>query len=296
MSRELIKTVNGFISPLELGFCQCHEHVFIKGDIDDYALSLKELELYKGSGGCSLVDAGPQNLSANLEVLKRLSMESGVRIIASTGFHKLSYYRNTHDVFTKSKEDLAEMFVKETEAGAGVIKVCVCGELKGTYRKLHESAIHAAKVTGSPVMFHVDEDTCLPSVINFYMERGISPDRLIICHADRFVKSMEEHLTAAGLGAYLEYDTIARPKYHDDAKEVEIILYMLDKGFGHKILLGLDTTKDRLFSYGGNVGLDYILKTFIPLLLDMGVDNGKIYEMTVLNCRKALEFRMGESV
>jgi hypothetical protein len=32
------------------------------------------------------------------------------------------------------------------------------------------------------------------------------------------------------------------------------------------------------------------------LLLDMGVDNGKIYEMTVLNCRKALEFRMGESV
>ena len=36
------------------------------------------------------------------------------------------------------------------------------------------------------------------------------------------------------------------------------------------------------------MGLDYILKTFIPLLLDMGVDNGKIYEMTVLNCRKAL--------
>ena len=106
---------------------------------------------------------------------------------------------------------------------------------------------------------------------------------------------MEEHLTAAGR-CLSEYDTIARPKYHDDAKEVEIILYMLDKGFGHKILLGLDTTKDRLFSYGGNVGLDYILKTFIPLLLDMGVDNGKIYEMTVLNCRKALEFRMGESV
>ena len=42
--------------------------------------------------------------------------------------------------------------------------------VEGTYRKLHESAI-CSKVTGSPVMFHVDEDTCLPSVINFYMER-----------------------------------------------------------------------------------------------------------------------------
>ena len=184
MSRELIKTVNGFISPLELGFCQCHEHVFIKGDIDDYALSLKELELYKDLWDVPWLMSTSESF-CKPGGFKRLSMESGVRIIASTGFHKLSYYRNTHDVFTKSKEDLAEMFVKETEAGAGVIKVCVCGELEGTYRKLHESAIHAAKVTGSPVMFHVDEDTCLPSVINFiWREEFLLTDSLSVMQTD----------------------------------------------------------------------------------------------------------------
>ena len=65
----MIRTILGDIAPDKLGWCQCHEHLFLADGpsrkisaalyMDDYDKSLAELKLYKQAGGVSLVDAQP---------------------------------------------------------------------------------------------------------------------------------------------------------------------------------------------------------------------------------------------
>jgi phosphotriesterase-related protein len=74
----------------------------------------------------------------------------------------------------------------------------------------------------------------------------------------------------------LEYDTVCRPKYHDDEREAAIITEMLEAGYEKQILMSLDTTRVRLRSYGGSPGLSYILDEFIPLLRRRGVSETQI--------------------
>ncbi|MDR2629296.1 MAG: hypothetical protein LBC60_00070, partial [Spirochaetaceae bacterium] len=95
---QVITTVLGDIAPGELGFCQSHEHLCITGAgnfsikaeerIDNREKSREEAELYRASGGEALVDAQPLGCGRDALMLRDISEKTGVRIIASTGFHK----------------------------------------------------------------------------------------------------------------------------------------------------------------------------------------------------------------
>jgi phosphotriesterase-related protein len=93
---------------------------------------------------------------------------------------------------------------------------------------------------------------------------------------DRAVTDMAVHREICARGISLEYDTIGRPKYHDDGQEARIILEILNAGYEKQLLMSLDTTRARLRSYGGVPGLDYILNNFNPLLLSNGVAEGQL--------------------
>ena len=124
---DFIRTVTGDISPLELGYCQCHEHLLLaKGKsytidpslcMDDEKKSADELLSYYAAGGRALVDAQPVGCGRMADGLRRISEASGVKIIASTGFHKLLFYPEDHVVYRSSAEELAELFAGELMLG-----------------------------------------------------------------------------------------------------------------------------------------------------------------------------------
>ena len=66
---------------------------------------------------------------------------------------------------------------------------------------------------------------------------------------------------------------------------------MLSCDYEDQLLLSLDTTRERLKAYGGSMGLDYILNTFIPMLREYGVPQQAIAAMTVKNAAQALSFQ-----
>jgi len=119
------------------------------------------------------------------------------------------------------------------------------------------------------------------------MKQGLPGDRLIFCHLDRAIADITIHKEICAHGIYLEYDTIGRPKYHDDEKEAGIILELLDAGYEKQLLLSLDTTRARLASYGGTPGLTHILDKFIPLLLKRGLTEAHIRSFFVENPAQA---------
>ncbi len=316
ISKPYIQTVLDAIPAEELGYCQCHEHLFIsKGKsyeinsalwMDDLFATTQELALYKNAGGCSLVDAQPFGCGRLAGYLEKASCYSGVNVIASTGFHKLVFYDENHWIHKLDEEALSQLFISELTDGmftnedrgfpthrirakAGIIKTAVDSfGIKGEYTKLLSAAANASRITGFPLMCHIEKDADVFKVIEFFSQWGVNPEKLILCHLDRAKYDLACHKEIAGMGVYLEYDTIARFKYHSNEMEIRLIQQMLESGFEDRVLLGLDTTRERLKSYGGSIGLSYIRESFIPIMLEAGISQDAIYKMTVKNPQKAL--------
>ena len=87
----------------------------------------------------------------------------------------------------------------------------------------------------------------------------------------------------------MEYDTIHREKYHSDEQELKMIEAMVLMGFSSKLLLGLDTTNQRLKSYGAPFGLDDILIRF-RFLLEERIGSDLVNCIMIGNPSKALSF------
>ncbi len=66
---------------------------------------------------------------------------------------------------------------------------------------------------------------------------------------------------------------------------------MKQSGLTGQIVLSLDTTNQRLRSYyAEDMGLDYILTTFVPQLREHGFTDQEIRQMCITNARTILDF------
>lgn len=312
---QTVETVLGPIDARQLGFCQAHEHLFIESGfpetvvpslrIDDYRLTVAELHVYRNAGGKSLVDAQPVGCGRMARNLLAASEETRVNIIASTGFHKLIFYPHYHWIHTVRCQDLAELFKNELTRGmycdgneswpreqtsscAGVIKVATDSQgMTAEYKKVFPAAACAGYETSVPIICHTEMGSGALDQIEFLTGCGIPSNRIIVCHLDRAL-DLSYHREVASTGVFLEYDTIGRPKYHCDEEEIGLIISMLEAGFERQLLLSLDTTGERLSSYGGRIGLDYLLDSFIPQLVACGVSSSTVHTLTVENPAVAL--------
>ena len=315
----MIQTVTGVIPPSDLGYCQSHEHLFIADGpsarlvpslrLDDYAATCTELELYKQYGGKSIVDAQPVGCGRIADFQEKAAAGTGTNIIASTGFHKMVFYPYGHWIHDMDESELAELFMEELQKGmhincdsakpveritarAGVIKTASDADgPTGEYVKLFRAAAEAATRTGSPIMSHTELGIGALDQIRLFTDYNVSSDSLIICHLDRVLTDGAYLMEVASTGVYLELDTIGRYKYHSDEEEARFILKLLEQGYEDKILVGLDTTRQRMKSYGGELGLDYMFVSFFPLLKSYGVSDATINKFTVSNPAKAFTIK-----
>ena len=315
--QKKITSVTGELAPNELGYCQCHEHLFIrKGQpatvnsalcMDNYNSTVQELNMYLQHGGLSIVDAQPLGSGRMTENLVQASRETGVQIIASTGFHRPAFYSKTHWLYKIDQDKFINILIDEIETGmyintdfnypveqitakAGIIKTAFeKGPQTAFLSNLLQAAGTVSLHTGVPVMCHTDQGEAALEVVEILCNTGIPASSIIICHLDRKTNNPEYHREVAKTGVFLEYDTIGRFKYHSDKAEIRLLWEMFNYGYENNLLLGLDTTKERMINYGGSIGLNYILKSFIPLMKQSGFSNSLIKKLTVENPARALQ-------
>ncbi|MHB8064719.1 MAG: phosphotriesterase family protein [Ruminiclostridium sp.] len=315
IKENCITTVQGIIQSSSLGFCHSHEHLFLSDGqsakvhpalrLDDFDKTVEELNLYKEIGGISVVDAQPVGCGRIAKYQLEASNKTGINIIASTGFHKLIFYPEGHWIHSINEDALADIFINELSSGMytnadyelpsqrisalpGVIKTA--SDINGVdshYKRLFSATAEASTHTGTPIMSHTEMGKGALEQIKLFDDYAVPIDSIIICHLDRTVKDISYHLEVAQTGVYMEFDTIGRFKYHSDEDEAEFISKMVDRGYEDKILIGLDTTRERMKSYGGDLGLDYIKTTFIPLLKSYGLTDEIIKKFVINNPAKA---------
>jgi len=301
-----IITVLGPVAAGEIGYCQMHEHIFVLPtpnslkypalEISDEEKSLAELLAYKAAGGRAMLDAQPLGAGRDIAALKRLSQKSGVHIIATTGYHLPAFYLPGHWIHTETAEQLSARFLDELENGVkcdggevifpGAVKSAIGGEGPvGQLEVCLRAAARAAAKADVPLIMHTEKGIGAVDAVRICGEEGLKPERIAVCHVDRQADDYKPHDEIAATGVFMEYDTIARYKYHDDESERALIRHMVEKGYADKLLIALDTTAARLRSYGDPTapGLDYILKCFIPALEKEGTDPETILNITVRN-------------
>ncbi len=278
--------------------------------IQHYEKTREEVLIFKEKGGGALVDVQPFGAGRHAGYLKKLSEETGIQIIAATGFHKASFYSNRFWSFEASVHDITDLFISEIEEGmyeydythpfqkqssikAGVIKIATGRDgLTAYYKKVFDAAAQAHRVTGAPIITHTEHSSWGIEQAAYLIDREVKPESIIISHMDREI-DIQKNSELAELGVFLEYDTIARSHYHTDKEEISLIKAMVDYGFDRQILLGMDSTRDRFSTYGSSFGLDYIVSSFIPILRANKIRNISIDRMMRENPKRALSMKKG---
>ena len=313
----LIRTLGADL-PAELaGPTFAHEHLIIDsplvaetmphihlGGVDD---AVAEVTTCIASGVRTMGDAMPAASGRHPDRLARISIGSGMRVIASTGLHAAKYYDSVEWTRTELPQQLADRFVADIEEGidrydylgpeidrtdvrAGVIKVATLTEdLADRDLRLFEGAAIAHRSIGAPLLTHTEGGRGGMEQIEKLLDLGVAPDRIALSHTDK-VGDESYHREMLSTGVFLCYDQALRFSPDSKANQTaRLLVAMLDAGHGSQILLGTDGARRSLWStLGGEPGLAWLYDGFVGLLRLCGLGEDSIENLFVTSPAKFL--------
>lgn len=312
-----IQTARGPIAPHELGFTLPHEHIHIdlmrdyrgQGLLNERALMIEEVQLFKESGGGTIVEVTNIGLGRDPQAMREISEATGVHILVATGHYRDPYinklWMDWHSVDQVAEliiRDLEEGIVgcdstgpQEAQLGDTGIRAGIIGEL-GTDRwyissaeeRSFRAAARAHLRTGAAITTHAARWPVGTAQLDLLAEEGVDPRRVIIGHCDS-VPLHDYHLELARRGAYVQFDMLAyRPSPWDQRQRVDWIRSLVEQGYIDRILLSHDVSlRDTLATFGGG-GYSYLAEKFVPQLLEAGLSSEQVDRITVTNPREAL--------
>jgi len=313
-----IRTIFGDIQPSELGFTDMHDHIWKSGGMEmvpdhDFALenapaSREELKAYVAAGGKAIVDMQCLGVGRSIEKMCWISEGTGAHIIASTGFQRGELYDSTHFVHRYDPDEILEIIVSEVQEGIEINDFCgpivkrspsKAGVIKGGsgyYKisplelKLLPISARASLATGAPVITHTHQGTMGYEQAKIFKGEGLEPEKICIGHLDRDCDPVY-HERVLREGVYVQYDCIARVKYHPIYDTMELIKAMDKKGYGDRIMIGGDWGRaSYMKAYGGSPGLEYIPGILAKNMLEYGISEDLIYKIFYENPARYLAF------
>lgn len=303
----IIRTVCGDIEPSQLGVCYGHEHLlgqppaqFATPDLtlDDKQMALAELQHFQQAGGRAVVEMTTPDYGRDAAGLHWLSEQSGIKIIAATGYNKEKF--SAPFLESATVQQLTAHFVCEVTIGmdgtaikAGLIKASsTLNHISPLAEKLFQAAAQAHRATGAPISTHTEAGTMALEQIDLLVNAGVQPQHIIIGHLDRLL-DWELHLKVARAGVYLGYDQISKEKYYPDGLRAEFIQRLFAAGHGRQILLSGDLARRSYwhsYTQGAVLGFQYILTRFTHLLTACGLSAEDAQAMLIDNPAQALSF------
>jgi phosphotriesterase-related protein len=285
--------------------------------LGDEEVAAKEMELYRRSGGNSIVEVTPIGVGRDPNGLARVSRSSGIHIIMGT-----SYYVNAlqpPEVESMSEDEICDKFVQEITIGivdvmkgGGVsrvgqipVKAGLIGEIGCTWpwqkneKKVMRAAARAQHFTGAPLSIHPGRsEQAILEAIELLDKAGANLKRTIIGHIERTIVNFDVRKKVAEAGCYLEYDEfmmesnypLSDVDFPNDYERINQIVELINHGYGEQILVSHDMCiKTRLVTYGG-LGYGHILNNIVPKMRRKKISDTDIENILINNPKKVLTF------
>ncbi|MEO9891095.1 hypothetical protein [Aurantibacter sp.] len=299
-SEKGINTVQGSISISELGVSLSHEHI-----MSNYGKDIKEtssydtlqlfnqvipyLEQLKGLGVNTIFDCTTEYFGRRIDLLEKISTETGVQIITNTGFYGAANDRYIPELaYNASAQSISKIWIDEFKYG-----------IKGTDRKpgfvklgfddgkspseidtkLFKAGMLTHQSTGLTLAVHTGANLeAMQLQTRLLKENNIHPSAWIWTHANK-VNNDSVLIDLATQGAWISLDGV---------KESNTTEYV--KLFKHKQLLDhvLLSHDGNGYPNGGEIRrFDAIFLHLIPELLKNGFTTDDINKILVLNPARA---------
>lgn len=249
----MIKTVLGEIKADNLGVTLPHEHICCYSEyayrmagtayLDKSALArtavgyLKELK--KKYGLATFVDCTPVNIGRDAELLKRISEQSGINIICSTGF----YYTDEPILYYTAEDRLCRYIVSDAQAvNAGIIKCAVEEETISRFQeKLLRACAKAQLHLGLPIVMHSNaHNRNALNALEILFSEGVRPNAVTVGHLSD-TDDLEYVKSIASYGCYIGLDRLYADKSEEYiSKKAQSILELCRAGYRDQILLSHD--------------------------------------------------------
>ena len=316
---KTVHTVLGPIDPDQLGFTHTHEHILCDARmthrtepptrgaymlLDDRERAVIELQKYKDLGGGAMVELTTAAWGRDIKVLKRISEDSGVHIVATAGFYTWPFIPRQVDECSIAR--LADDLIGELTEGAdgaettaGILKSAIhFDRIGGVEEKCLRAVARASIATGAAITTHTagNRHQEIPGGnvgmqhVRILREEGVSLDRLVVGHTDEHadINFLSE---LAELGCYVQFDVLDKTHYLLDLTRAKLTREMIRRGHLNRILLGTDRCRrTELYEERGGVGYTYILETFVDMLEAEGVSSSEIDRICRVNPGEMLAY------
>jgi phosphotriesterase-related protein len=306
-----VVTVEGAISPEDMGRTLVHEHVlvdFIGADAvsrdrydrqEVFRSVLPHLKRVKELGCRTLIECTPNFLGRDPALLKRLAVASGVRILTNTGYYgaRQGKFLPPH-AFKDKPEELAARWLKEWKQGIedtgirpGFIKIGVdAGPLTEVNRKLVRAAARTHLDSGLTIAAHTGDGTAALEELKVLREEGVEGSAFIWVHAQN-ERDTALHARAAEQGAWIEFDGISPQTL---TRHVDLVKDLKSRGYLGQVLLSHDAGWYHVGEPGGGKFRPYdtLFTAFLPALKEARFSPEEIDRFLSENPRRAFTIRV----
>ncbi len=306
----VVRTVGGDLDASLAGPTYLHEHLIIDSQLVAETMAhihlpsvdeaVAEVRTCVASGVRTMVDAMPAGAGRDPERLTRVSILTGMRVVAATGLHTARYYGEVPWAGEESAEELAGRFIADIEEGidrhdyrgpevdrsearAGIVKVATLEERwTPSEERLFAAAAMTGAATGVPVLTHTEGGLGGMAQIERLLELGVAPERIALSHTDK-IEDRGYHRAMLSTGASLVYDQGLR----QPEQTVGLLVSMVEEGFTGQIMVGTDGARRSLWAtLGGAPGLAALHEHLGSVL-----DEGLVQSIFVTNPGRYLTLR-----
>lgn len=280
------------------GYTYAHEHLHIdlsaeKKDIDcrfdQYSLIREELIALKQKGVANIIEVTNHYMGRNAAFLLDLMRDTGINILASTGFYQQKFY--PHFITELSASQLAKIMIDEINIGIDntALKASVIAEIGSSFncitddeKKVFHAAVIAHKETGKPISTHTTLATMGMEQVKLLQSLGMTLQHVVIGHCD-LKEQLDTLLNMIDAGVYIQFDTIGKNEYFSDLKRIEMLQALDKRGLLDRVMLSMDITRRSHLKANGGLGFSYLIDHFVPQLLHAGISGQKIAQMLQTN-------------
>jgi phosphotriesterase-related protein len=302
-----VRTVLGDLPAGALGFTSSHEHLvtspgdaFRGGDedllLDDPVAAAVELTRFAAAGGRAVVEVSTEEFGRDAAALARLSLRSGVHVIAATGHVCEAQWAGVVDVGARDDVELEAELTRDLLEGipgsgvrAGVIKVGSSeGTASATERRVLAAAARVQRRTGAPIVTHTTRGTAAVEQAELLLAAGADPAHVQIGHQDLRLDAAT-HRELLALGVTIAFDGCGKERHAPDGERIEHLLALLRDGHGDRIVLGGDMARRSDWTaFGGGPGLTHLPWRIVPWLIAAGADPAAARALVVENPARLL--------
>jgi phosphotriesterase-related protein len=293
------------LGDLRRNYCAVRDNALLQ----DAGEQAWEVARFKQAGGGAIMEMSTYGLYGDPAKLKQISQQTGVAIIAGTGFYlDQTFPQQVKDL---SIQEMADSMLRDiydgfpgTDVRAGIIgEVGISYPMTPAEEKSLRAAVRVQRESGLAMNIHVGFaiDLCR-AVLAVLDEEQANFKKIAFAHCDGNSLEVNRELAER---VYVECDCFGNEFYVDngaydgdtpyyfgsDGERVRAMKLLIDGGLGERLFFSQDVcSKMQTVQYGG-YGYAHLLENILPMLEYHGVERGVLNRILREN---PLRFLLGE--